>query len=60
LQAATLNLLTDGRSPDEIKKEAEEKRKRKKEIFDQLEELKDRWFKGKEKQALIDELRSLD
>ncbi len=55
-----VNLLTDGRSPDEIKKEAEEKRKRKEEILDQLEELKDRWFKGKERQALIDELRSLD
>jgi len=55
-----VNLLTDGRSPEEIKKEAEEKRKRKEEILDQLEELKDRWFKGKEKQALIDKLRSLD
>ena len=56
----SLNLLTDGRSLEEIRKEAEAKKKRKTEILDRLEELEGRWFKRKEKEELIQELRELD
>ena len=56
----SLNLLTDGRSLEEIRKEAEVKKKRKTEILDRLEELEGRWFKRQEKAALLQELRDLD
>ena len=54
-----LYLLTDGRDPEEVKREEEEKRKKKKEILDRLEELEGRWFKGEERRKLLEELRRL-
>ena len=54
-----LYLLTDGRDPEEVKKEAEEKRKRKVEILDRLQEIEGRWFKGEERKKLLEELRGL-
>ena len=40
-----LKLLTDGRDPEEIKREAEHRAQEKKEIFSRLGELEGRWFK---------------
>ena len=56
----SLNLLTDGRSLEEVKKEAEVKQKRKNAILDRLEVLEGKWFKRQEKAALLQELRELD
>ena len=56
----SLNLLTDGRSLEEVRKDAEVKRKRKNAILDRLEELEGKWFKRQEKAALLQELRELD
>jgi hypothetical protein len=56
----SLNLLTDGRSLEEVRKEAEAKKKRKTEILDRLEELENKWFKRQEKVVLLQELRELD
>ena len=54
-----LLLLTDGRDPEEVKKEEEEKRKRKVEILDRLQEIEGKWFKGEERKKLLEELRGL-
>ncbi len=56
---SNLNLLTDGRSPEEIKREAEEKGKVKKEIFEKLEEVEGKWFKAKERKELLERLKEL-
>jgi hypothetical protein len=56
-----LQLLTDGRDPEEVRKaEEKEKRRHKKEILDRLEELEGRWFKGRERKELIKRLREID
>ena len=55
-----LKLLTDGRDPEEIKREAERLAQEKKEIFSRLEELEGRWFKSSERKELIKRLRELD
>ena len=55
-----LQLLTDGRDPEEIKRSEEEKRRQKVDILNRLEELEGRWFKGSERKELIKRLRELD
>lgn len=55
-----LLLLTDGRAPEEIKREAEHRAQEKKEIFSRLDELDGRWFKGSERKELIKRLKELD
>ena len=55
-----LQLLTDGRDPEEVKRSEEEKRRQKVEILNRLEELEGRWFKGGERKELIKKLRELD
>ena len=54
-----LYLLTDGRNPEEVKKEEEVKKKKKKDILDRLQELEGKWFCGKERRQLLEELREL-
>ena len=55
-----LQLLTDGREPEEVRRADEEKRRQKKEILARLEELEGRWFKGGERKELIKRLREID
>ena len=55
-----LQLLTDGRDPEEVKRSEEEKRRQKVEILNRLEELEGRWFKGSERKELIKRLKELD
>ena len=54
-----LLLLTDGRDPEEVKKEIEAKEKRKNEILDRLGEFEGKWFKKKERKELLEELRAM-
>lgn len=56
-------LLTDGRSPEEVRAARErraERRKRRRELLDRLAALSGRWGKRSERRALIDELRRLE
>ena len=55
-----LQVLTDGRDPEEVKRAEEEKRRQKVEILNRLEDLEGRWFKGNERKELIKRLRELD
>ena len=54
-----LHLLTDGRRPEDMKREAEEKGRLKKEIFEKLEDLEGKWFKAKERKELVARLKEL-
>lgn len=55
-----VRLLTDGRDPEVVRKEAEDKRKRRMEILNRLQEIDRHMFKGKERKRLFEELKNLD
>lgn len=55
-----LLLLTDGKSVEEMKKEAEEKKDTKNKLFDELHSLDGKWFCSHKRKDIIVKLRELD
>ncbi|MBF0467169.1 MAG: hypothetical protein HQK94_19045 [Nitrospirae bacterium] len=55
-----VRLLTDGRDPEVIRREVEEKRKRRAEIVAEIERIEGHLFKSKKRKRLFEELKSLD